>query len=249
MSQVKRSAPTTVLLYSAIVDREFNGRFGVKRFENVFKAETFALIQRYIKENQNAFTRSRVGTSEVVSAQRKSESIGIDETTRLPSLIRREIAERVFGEPALADAICPERDRILQIQRYGPGGFFNVHHDEIDYDANRPFPVVMAAYGKRVLTVFVYLNDGFDGGQTEFPLANDAVVPKANMAAAWPNYTRDGRADELAIHQAKPIAKRGNVEYKYGMNVWFCLTEGVLETAEAPRRPTTLLTPRRTGVV
>lgn len=107
----------------------------------------------------------------------------------------------VFGDPALARSLF-ERARPflpaaidgwalhgfnerLRYYRYGPGQYFKWHKDgilaESDTVASR-------------LTFMIYLNDGFDGGDTQFRTV--AVAPQAGMALVFPH---------RSTHQGAPI--------------------------------------------
>jgi 2OG-Fe(II) oxygenase superfamily len=56
----------------------------------------------------------------------------------------------------------------MQVVHYGPGGFYQSHHDYFD---PKMYPGGDNAKGKnRLLTLLLYLNDVEGGGQTNFPL-------------------------------------------------------------------------------
>jgi len=61
----------------------------------------------------------------------------------------------------------------LRIYRYEPGQHFGLHRDQ-----------AYTGEGQRrsLLTLMVYLNEGFRGGETEFPEMNQTIVPKTGTA-------------------------------------------------------------------
>jgi hypothetical protein len=88
----------------------------------------------------------------------------------------RSNARAIHDSPALADAIwerishlIPEKivfwratglNERLRLYRYDPGNKFIPHHDG---------PFRRDAKNQSQLTVLIYLNEGFEGGQTRFP--------------------------------------------------------------------------------
>jgi prolyl 4-hydroxylase len=103
----------------------------------------------------------------------------------------------------------------FQILRYEEGQFYNVHHDYIPEDADRP-------NGVRILTFFMYLSDVVEGGGTNFPRIGDppglTVVPKKGRAVLWPNVLNDEPSewDPRTHHAALPVLKG----LKYACNAW-----------------------------
>jgi len=103
----------------------------------------------------------------------------------------------------------------FQILRYEEGQFYNVHHDYIPEDDDRP-------NGVRILTFFMYLSDVTEGGGTNFPRLGDApgltVLPKKGRAVLWPNVLNDSPSewDPQTHHAALPVLKG----LKYACNAW-----------------------------
>mmetsp|Transcript_10708 Transcript_10708/g.31018 ORF Transcript_10708/g.31018 Transcript_10708/m.31018 type:complete len:311 (-) Transcript_10708:435-1367(-) len=116
--------------------------------------------------------------------------------------IRRRIME-LTGVPE-------ENAEHLQILRYQSGQFYKRHHDQ-----NAPSA---SAWGPRLYTFYMYLNDVDEGGETYFPLLNVSVKPKRGRAAMWPSVLdhkpthRDDRTDHEAVEVRKGT--------KYGANYW-----------------------------
>jgi hypothetical protein len=250
--------------YNDIVRARFGGDFRVTTtpvFNDDVRARIGAFIAR-ANRTRGAWRRATIVDAsgvERVDDTRTSESVALDDAT-LATAIRRDVAQRVFGDVRLAAALCAGNDALLQLQRYpSPGGRFDLHHDSIVYDDDddaAAFPTDEPTVGTRLLTAFVYLNDGeFEGGTTEFPFYDNGtrIEPRAYTAAAWPNYTRTDAGsyvpDRRALHRANAIRARkpGVVAYKYGMNVWFCLTPGALELESSRKRRVLDAAPRAVG--
>ena len=86
----------------------------------------------------------------------------------------------------------------LQVLRYAPGEQYRPHLDAL--------PGVAAAQ-QRVLTFLVYLNEGYDGGETDFPRLGVRFRGRAGDALMFRNASADGRADERMIHAGLPVGR------------------------------------------
>lgn len=75
----------------------------------------------------------------------------------------------------------------------------------------------------QILTVFLYLNDVDEGGETRFTDVYPAVevTPKLGRAVLWASVKDDDPLvkDRKTHHEARPVV-RG---VKYGANAWFHL--------------------------
>lgn len=90
-----------------------------------------------------------------------------------------------------------------QVMHYTVGQEFKLHHDYLDPDLPG-HAMDMKQRGQRIATFLVYLNDGFEGGETEFPRADITVRGAAGDALFFANITRDGKADPLTTHAGRP---------------------------------------------
>jgi hypothetical protein len=61
----------------------------------------------------------------------------------------------------------------LRIYRYEPGQHFGLHHDQ-SYEGPDG--------ARSLLTLMVYLNEGFDGGETDFPEQHQRIAPRIGTA-------------------------------------------------------------------
>lgn len=89
------------------------------------------------------------------------------EAETLLEAVRPHVPTRVSGL-ALAGA-----NPRLRIYRYGPGERHGAHWDTI---------VELAGGVRSLLTLVFYLNDGFTGGDTDFPELDARVAPQAGRA-------------------------------------------------------------------
>lgn len=82
----------------------------------------------------------------------------------------------------------------LQVLRYRPGQEYRPHSDVLPGERNQ-----------RVLTMLVYLNDGYRGGETFFMANGLKVRGEIGDALLFRNVREDGRPDENAAHAGLPV--------------------------------------------
>lgn len=99
----------------------------------------------------------------------------------------------------------------LQLLRYEPGQHYDLHHDFIRYEVSR-------RQGVRILTIFLYLNEVEEGGQTDFPQLGLSVSPKLGRALIWPSVLNEfpNKVDQRTEHRANRVM----AGIKYGANAW-----------------------------
>jgi len=86
---------------------------------------------------------------------------------------------------------------------YRPGQEYRPHYDFFD-PASVEFQAEIATFGQRVATFLVYLNDDFDGGETDFPDAGLRYRGKAGDALLFSNVLADGQPDKATLHAGLP---------------------------------------------
>lgn len=82
----------------------------------------------------------------------------------------------------------------LHLLRYAPGQEYRPHLDALTGAGNQ-----------RRWTVLVYLNDGFGGGETEFPELDIAARGAIGDALVFDNANADGRPDRRTVHAGRPV--------------------------------------------
>ena len=86
-----------------------------------------------------------------------------------------------------------------QVLHYDVGQAFAPHHDYLD--PHRPWTAgQIAAAGQRIVTFLVYLNDGYDGGETDFPRLGLRHPGRRGSALYFGNVDTSGTPDPGTLH-------------------------------------------------
>ena len=82
----------------------------------------------------------------------------------------------------------------LQILRYQEGDKFDKHIDS-DYNGM-----------ERLYTTLIYLNDDYEGGETNFPINGTKIIPKKGKLIIWKN-KKNGVDYDKSMHESLPVIK------------------------------------------
>ena len=96
-----------------------------------------------------------------------------------------------------------EKGESIQGQLYEEGQYFKPHNDFFNGPA---YDMHCLSSGNRTHTLMVYLNDDFDGGETNFPNLKQSVKPVKGKAIWW-NYLKDGKTLKEYLHEGTPVTK------------------------------------------
>lgn len=100
---------------------------------------------------------------------------------------------------AAAADLPDARGEFLSVMRYRPGEQYRPHVDIIppgaDYDRN----------GQRVMTALLYLNEDYQGGETEFLAPGLKVKGRTGDIVVFSNVLGDGRGDPASRHAGLPV--------------------------------------------
>ena len=92
---------------------------------------------------------------------------------------------------------------VPQVFRYDVGQEFRLHEDYLlpdgAYKAND-----LASHGQRAKTLLIYLNDGFEGGETDFPQLSLRFKGRKGEALMFTNVLADGSPDRRMRHAGLP---------------------------------------------
>jgi len=164
------------------------------------------LIHAGMKKGYELSTSLRHGieSQKIVSDLRTSTNTWCDKECLLDT---QDILEKI----QLLTGIPHDNAEHLQLLRYEPGQQCFEHTDFLEDHKNRP-------QGVRILTLYFYLSDVEEGGQTYFPQLDVAVEPKKGRAVVWPS-VQNGNPDQedpRTTHGSKSIISG----VKYGANAF-----------------------------
>ena len=98
--------------------------------------------------------------------------------------------------PALAADTITAQGEPLQVLRYRPGGEYRPHFDAIPGFANQ-----------RILTMIVWLNEDYEGGETMFMKTGAKIRGRTGDALLFRNALPDGTRDPDAAHAGLPVTR------------------------------------------
>lgn len=113
---------------------------------------------------------------------------GVFDEDMVIGAINRRIASLTGTGPAQGEA--------LQVLSYRVGGEYRPHFDALHPTDNQ-----------RILTALVYLNDDYEGGETQFNRTGLAFRGAAGDALVFRNVAPDGRPDPLSQHAGLPVTR------------------------------------------
>jgi prolyl 4-hydroxylase len=91
----------------------------------------------------------------------------------------------------------------VQVLHYAAGETFERHFDFLD-PAEPGLAEEVARRGQRVATFLVYLNAGYEGGETDFPRAGFRFRGAAGDALMFANVDAAGHPERLSLHAGLP---------------------------------------------
>ena len=95
---------------------------------------------------------------------------------------------------AAASATHVDQGEPLQILRYRPGQQYKAHYDALAGLKNQ-----------RIMTLLVYLNDDYRGGETRFLKAGLSLKGRKGEGLLFRNTLADGRPDPMSEHAGLPV--------------------------------------------
>lgn len=164
------------------------------------------LIERCRGHLKPATVYENSGTQSQQHAGRSNSEAGyqLESSDVVLSLIQDRIA-RASGVPV-------ENFEVGQLLHYKPGETFMRHSDFLQPGMHEE----IEARGQRVATFLTYLNDDYDGGETEFTDVGFKFKARKGDALMFLNVDANGAPDPLSMHAGTPTT-RGE---KWVLSLW-----------------------------
>ncbi len=155
------------------------------------------LISRVSDRMQRAVTHNPFSAQQTPHRGRTNSyaAIGLFDAD-LVSLILRERLAAAAG----LDVIAMENPQVLH---YQVGEQYEPHFDFLEPDLPGNAPGIRQ-FGQRVATLLIYLNEGFEGGETDFPVLGVTYKGKLGDALLFRNLTPTGAPDRRTKHAGLP---------------------------------------------
>jgi prolyl 4-hydroxylase len=107
------------------------------------------------------------------------------------------------AKAASCAGVHPSWVEATNVLHYAPGQRYAPHYDYLD-PATPAFSQPLSRLGQRIRTALMYLNDGYDGGETDFPQAGVRVKGVVGQGLVFDNVDPDGRVDPRTLHAGLP---------------------------------------------
>lgn len=153
--------------------------------------------------------------SEVVSAEAPEAHQGRSSYTAMLDQENDPVLHNIYQRASELLQLPVEHLEYGQCVSYSKGQEYQAHFDTVD-EQTAMGQKLAQLYGQRAVTMLIYLNDDFEGGETYFPLLDQKVTPSQGTAVVFKNLGEDNRVDPFALHAGLPVFSGR----KYAMNIW-----------------------------
>ena len=129
--------------------------------------------------------------------EKQVETVRDADSSAISHLTEDLIVQRINRCIAAATGTRPEWGEPLNVLRYKQGQQFRPHHDG---RGSGEGPM-------RIMTALIWLNEQFDGGETEFPRLKIRVRGGIGDMLVFRNFRDDGSEDDRLIHAGLPVSQ------------------------------------------
>jgi prolyl 4-hydroxylase len=204
-----------IILYFTYTNRRvYKESFGIdENPHNFIQPQVYPNIisedeARYILEKSKDNFKDSEILSGYESSIRKSKNTWISRDDP----IVKNIIQRVCN----IDNIPFDNAEDLQVVKYQPNGYYKEHNDSCCED-NEYCKEFLTRGGNRIVTMLIYLNDGFEGGATKFTKMNKEIKPDKYSGILFYSMNKNkDKCHSLSMHAGLPITSGE----KYVANVW-----------------------------
>jgi prolyl 4-hydroxylase len=199
------------LLIDYSFDYVFDLNYDIEEIENVLTpSECNELINISLKVGLNDSTVwNPDSTSSLDDSHRISSQVWL--TNHIPLVNKISMLSEKYS------GFSRDKQELLQVVKYDVGGKFNSHYDACVFGKNSINCKNMnGPSGQRRTTFMIYLNDNYEGGETEFPYLNKKIYPKTGKAILFKNTDENEDIIFQSLHRGNPVIS-GN---KWICNVW-----------------------------
>jgi prolyl 4-hydroxylase len=187
---------------SSLLKETYSNSYNVQEIENLLTPEECDQLIEFSRKKgmkeSDVLSYGHATDTVVDKHNRTSKTAWLQDTEHPIAMKVATLSEELTKIPR-------ENQEMLQVAYYEPGGKFNEHYDACN-ESNKEYCDKMNHYaGHRWATLLIYLNDNFDGGETEFPLIHKKIAPKKGKGILfWNTYENEVIIPE-SRHKGNPV--------------------------------------------
>ncbi len=159
-------------------------------------AECDWLIERVRADLRRA--QVYAGTPDMKTSNKRTNSEA-DLAVTACDVVTALIFDRIAAAAGVTRAFC----EVAKVLNYQPGQEFALHPDFFALD-NPPLRAEAERNGQRIATFLIYLNDDYEGGETDFPKAGVRFKGRKGDALLFVNVDETGAPNPNALHAGLP---------------------------------------------
>ena len=161
------------------------------------------------KKMQEIAEKKGMTSSEIISygsatdratdnTMRKSVQAWLPDNTDTLTMSLAKYTEKITKLPR-------KNQEMIQVVKYDPGGQFISHYDTCDHSDTSYCDRVNHWAGHRRATLLIYLNDDFEGGETEFVKMGLKIKPEAGKGILFWTTKEEDKILEKSMHRGHPV--------------------------------------------
>lgn len=162
-------------------------KYTVKEIEGLLTSEECDMLITYAKESglSDSLTVSNNlhAESKYDKTSRSSKTVWVADSDNDIALKIAKLSEKLSGFPMM-------NQESLQIAHYKEGDKFNAHYDACNTGTQEYRNNINRHAGHRRVTLLIYLNDDFEGGETVFNNIGLIIKPKKGKGILFWNTTK-----------------------------------------------------------
>jgi hypothetical protein len=152
----------------------------------------------------------RLEPARVYSAARREETVDAHRTNTLATFHVDTVEVMHALVQARMAAACGISERFMEppsVLHYSPGQQIHDHYDFVDPASTSDYAGEIARNGQRIITFIIYLNDDYDGGETDFPRLAVRHRGSRGEGIYFTNARVDLTPEHRMLHAGRPPAR------------------------------------------
>lgn len=137
--------------------------------------------------------------------------------------------------------IPTEHQENLQIVSYEPSNYYKPHYDASYHP--KVLPNMNYGVGPRLYTFIIYLNDNFEGGETEFPELGLKVKPQKGKAILFQNINNQFDLIPESLHGGCPVSSGTKWIANKWIRIWPVEMKNILKKFDKNNNTNKLISP------